>query len=84
MSQEQRNAHLKEFKTGAVRILVSTSSLEEGIDVADCKVVVRFDFFSSVRSHIQGAGRARHKDAKIFYFEQEPDVEEQKAKLINI
>ena len=39
MSQEQRNAHLKEFKTGAVRILVATSSLEEGIDVADCKVV---------------------------------------------
>jgi len=30
------------------------------------------------------SSRARHKDAKIFYFEQEPDVEEQKAKLINI
>lgn len=45
---------------------------------------MRFDYFSSVRSHIQGSGRARHKDAKIFYFEQEPEVEEKKAKLINM
>ena len=71
---------LDKFKQGEVRVVVATSSLEEGIDVAACKVVVRFDYFASVRSHIQGSGRARHPNAKIFYFEQEPDVEEDKAK----
>lgn len=84
MSADERNAYLNLFKQGKVRVIVATSSLEEGIDVADCKVVVRFDYFSSVRSHIQGSGRARHPDAKIFYFEQEPEVEEEKAALMNM
>ncbi|CAD7940527.1 unnamed protein product [Amoebophrya sp. A120] len=84
MSAEVRNSTLQAFKEGKVRVIVATSSLEEGIDVADCKVVVRFDYFSSVRSHIQGSGRARHPDAKIFYFEQEPEVEEYKASLMTL
>ncbi|CAD7929132.1 unnamed protein product [Amoebophrya sp. A25] len=84
MSAESRTATLQAFKAGRVRIIVATSSLEEGIDVADCKVVVRFDYFSSVRSHIQGSGRARHPDAKIFYFEQEPEIEEHKATLMTL
>jgi len=84
MSADTRNATLQDFKKGSLKIIVATSSLEEGIDVADCKVVVRFDYFSSVRSHIQGSGRARHPDAKIFYFEQEPDIEEKKASLMTL
>lgn len=84
MSAETRNLTLEQFKSGQVRCVVATSSLEEGIDVAACKVVVRFDYFASVRSHIQGSGRARHPNAKIFYFEQEPSVEQDKAKLMTL
>jgi superfamily II DNA/RNA helicase len=65
-----------------VDVLVTTPSLEEGIDVRVCRFVVRFDYFSTVRSHIQGSGRVRTTDAKIYYFEQDPDQEIKKADLV--
>ena len=39
MTTEDRNRNLEEFRQGTCRILVTTSSLEEGLDVQDCKVL---------------------------------------------
>ena len=39
--------------------LSPTATLEEGLDVPECQYVVRFDPFHTVKSHVQGAGRAR-------------------------
>mmetsp|Transcript_25129 Transcript_25129/g.64219 ORF Transcript_25129/g.64219 Transcript_25129/m.64219 type:complete len:451 (-) Transcript_25129:46-1398(-) len=54
--------------------LVATAALEEGIDVPEVNSVIRFDRFELVRQHIQGAGRARADDARIFYFENDPKL----------
>ncbi|CAK0903088.1 unnamed protein product [Prorocentrum cordatum] len=56
MTESVRNANLEAFNVGRVGMLVATSSLEEGIDIQKCNVVIRFDIFHNVKSHVQGAG----------------------------
>ena len=79
MNNTIRDHHLAEFKNGTKRYLVATASMEEGIDVGDCNVVIRFDVFHNVKSHIQGAGRARKEGSRIFYFENDYEEEERNA-----
>jgi hypothetical protein len=50
---------LEEFKKGTINLLISTSVSEEGIDVAACNCVVRFDRVETPVSVIQSRGRAR-------------------------
>jgi hypothetical protein len=52
---------LKKFRTGAVNVLVSTSVLEEGIEVPSCNLVVKFDFPQTFSSYIQSKGMGRKK-----------------------
>nr|CAD7399819.1 unnamed protein product [Timema poppensis] len=50
---------LKRFNSNDTNILVSTSVLEEGIDISQCNLVVKFDEPKEYRSYIQSKGRAR-------------------------
>ena len=81
MDGPTRQSNLASFK-GDTRLLVATSSLEEGLDVPSCRYVIRYDSFSSAKSHVQGAGRARHPDAQVFYFENDPLAEESARELL--
>ena len=67
------------FRTGALQILVPPPTLEGGLDVPECQVVIRFDKFVTAKSHIQGAGRARHTEAKVYYFESDPNFAQRAA-----
>jgi hypothetical protein len=79
MLDKVRNDNMHAFKTGRVPVLVSTNALEEGIDVPDCAFVIRFDGFSTTKAHIQGSGRARNKNARVYYFKNDPLLECAKA-----
>ena len=77
-SERDRQTQLDQFKSGDVRILAATATLEEGIDVSECAFVVRYTSVATTKAHIQGAGRARHPNAVIYYFENNPRAERQK------
>nr|AUZ94233.1 dicer-1 [Recilia dorsalis] len=54
---------LKRFRMRECNILISTSILEEGIDLPKCNLVVRYDVPRHYRSYAQSKGRARAQDS---------------------
>ena len=57
---------IKEFKDGKLNLLVSTSVLEEGIDIGKCNLVIRFSEPKTYREFVQSKGRARAKNSHFF------------------
>lgn len=54
------------FKNSEFNILIGTSSIEEGIDVSDCNIVVSFSSYQTPKSYIQMRGRARKSQSKFY------------------
>ena len=50
---------LKKFREGEANFIISTSVLEEGVDVRKCNAVIRFDKPVNYRAYVQSRGRAR-------------------------
>ncbi|XP_078448169.1 dicer-like 1 isoform X2 [Wolffia australiana] len=62
-NQEMRACQMQEtiakFRDGRITTLVATSVAEEGLDIRQCNVVIRFDLAKTVLAYIQSRGRAR-------------------------
>ncbi|KAL9131198.1 MAG: hypothetical protein Q9217_000800 [Psora testacea] len=54
---------LEDFRQGRRNLVVTTSALEEGIDVAKCSVVICFERPRNLKSFIQRRGRARKAES---------------------
>jgi len=78
-----RNNQLDRFKSGELKVLVATPTLEEGVDVPECGFIIRFTPIETTKSHIQGSGRARHPDSVVYYFENDPVLEQESAAAMN-
>ncbi|KAI4240417.1 MAG: hypothetical protein L6R40_005128 [Gallowayella cf. fulva] len=56
---------LDDLRSGRKNLVVTTSALEEGIDVSACNVVICFDKPANLKSLIQRRGRARKEESKL-------------------
>ena len=66
LSQKQQLEILELFKGGQYNVLVSTNVGEEGLDIAECDLVVFYDVVASEIRFIQRKGRtARHREGKV-------------------
>ncbi|KAJ5337920.1 hypothetical protein N7452_004648 [Penicillium brevicompactum] len=54
---------LMNFRKGDVNCLFATAVAEEGLDIPDCNLVVRFNLYDTVIQYVQSRGRARHSDS---------------------
>lgn len=66
MSRDEQQDVLRRFKAGEFNVLVATKAAEEGIDVADCELVVFYEATASVIQFIQRQGRTgRQRDGEV-------------------
>ncbi|MCP4763263.1 MAG: DEAD/DEAH box helicase [archaeon] len=63
MSQKEQIARLEDFKSGRFNTLIATSVAEEGLDIAECDLVIFYDVVPSEIRTIQRRGRTGRKDA---------------------
>ncbi|XP_072041967.1 ATP-dependent RNA helicase DHX58-like [Amphiura filiformis] len=66
MTQSQQIDLLSRFREGNHKLIVATSIAQEGLDVASCNVVVRYNHTTNIVGRIQTKGRNRAKDS-VYY-----------------
>ena len=62
---------LMKFKKGEINCLFATSIAEEGLDIPECNLVIRFDLYDTLIQYIQSRGRARHINSKYLHMVEE-------------
>ena len=73
MTVRQQQLAIKDFREGTANLLVATSVVEEGFNVAECNVVIRLDAPSTITALIQSRGRLRNKDSRFIAIVKEHD-----------
>ena len=73
-SRDQKTT-LEDLRVGRKNLVVTTTALEEGIDVIACNVVICFEKPPTLKSYIQRRGQARNAASKyVLIFEENTDL----------
>ncbi|KAG5948271.1 hypothetical protein E4U53_006327 [Claviceps sorghi] len=81
MSVRDQFQTLLKFQTGEINCLFATQVAEEGIDVPDCDLIIRFDLYESAIQYIQSRGRARRAESTFINMVEEGNMA-QKRRLL--
>uniref|UniRef100_A0A914PBQ3 Uncharacterized protein n=1 Tax=Panagrolaimus davidi TaxID=227884 RepID=A0A914PBQ3_9BILA len=85
----QQSQIVKKFRNGEIQILFATTVAEEGINIADCNLVITYNLVTNNIAHIQRKGRARQilSESILITFEEKKKILEEKnienIKMIN-
>ena len=63
------------FRKGMVNCIFATSVAEEGLDIPDCNLVIRFDLYTTLIQYIQSRGRARHAHSRYIHMYEDRNSE---------
>ncbi|XP_056091848.1 probable ATP-dependent RNA helicase DHX58 [Rhinichthys klamathensis goyatoka] len=63
MNQSVQKKTIKDFRQGFHNLLISTSVAEEGLDIPECNLVVRYGLLTNEIAQQQASGRARAENS---------------------
>lgn len=64
MTQNEQAETIRNFRNGKLNLLISTSVAEEGLDIPECNLVVRYGLLTNEIAQQQASGRARARDSQ--------------------
>lgn len=64
MTQPEQADTIRNFRQGTLNLLVSTSVAEEGLDIPECNLVLRYGLLTNEIAQQQASGRARARDSQ--------------------
>lgn len=64
MTQNEQKDTIRNFRQGNLNLLISTSVAEEGLDIPECNLVVRYGLLTNEIAQQQASGRARARDSQ--------------------
>uniref|UniRef100_A0A8I3W4I2 RNA helicase n=1 Tax=Callithrix jacchus TaxID=9483 RepID=A0A8I3W4I2_CALJA len=82
MTQKDQQEVIRKFRDGTLNLLVATSVAEEGLDIPQCNVVVRYGLLTNEISMVQARGRARAGES-VYSFVATKGSRELQRELIN-
>ena len=66
MTLQKQRSTIEKFRESNCNLLIATTVLEEGLDVAACNLVVRYNHVTNEIARVQAQGRARAKDSRCY------------------
>ncbi|NXC44849.1 IFIH1 protein, partial [Penelope pileata] len=63
MTQNEQREVIDKFRGGSVNLLIATTVAEEGLDIKECNVVIRYGLVTNEIAMMQARGRARSSES---------------------
>ncbi|OXB77059.1 UNVERIFIED_CONTAM: hypothetical protein H355_007706 [Colinus virginianus] len=59
MTQNEQREVIDKFRVGSINLLIATTVAEEGLDIKECNIVIRYGLVTNEIAMVQARGRAR-------------------------